>query len=115
MLSGTPQAPDAFRHIKLNSSQGAGTMRYETGTFELHGNDMYVRELTFDETNEVVGGTGLAQLTIIQSSGAASTQTVNATTTLVTSNTAASVAATLGIVAAGANNALTAQAITIVT
>ena len=27
-------------------------MRYEAGTFELHGNDMFVRELTDDELNE---------------------------------------------------------------
>jgi hypothetical protein len=60
MRSGTsraaPQAPDAFRDLKLNPNPGDGTMRYETGTFELHDDDMMIRELSSAELHMVSGG-----------------------------------------------------------
>jgi hypothetical protein len=47
-------------------------MRYETGTFELRGNDMMMRELTSAETDEVVGGIGFASVSAFSQSGAGS-------------------------------------------
>jgi len=49
-------------------------MRIETGTFELRDNDMMMRELTYAEMSEVVGGEGVASvalppLTVLSSSG----------------------------------------------
>jgi hypothetical protein len=54
--SAAPQAPDAFRQLKLNPNRGDGTMRYETGTFELRDNDMMIRELSSAELDMVSGG-----------------------------------------------------------
>jgi hypothetical protein len=41
-------------------------MRTETGTFELRDNDMMMRELTYAETSEVVGGEGVASVALPQ-------------------------------------------------
>ena len=87
-------------------------MRTLTETFDLHGNDMYVRELTSDETSEVAGGTGNAAVLLQGVSGAGSTLTINGTATLATTNTTAIAVLTATIAAAGANNtvALVSQA-----
>src|SRR5207253_991294 len=69
------QPRDAFRHLKLNPNRGDGTMRYETGTFELRDNDMMMRELSSAETDEVVGGVGTAEVIALTRSGAGSTLT----------------------------------------
>jgi len=89
-------------------------MRTETATFELHGNDMFVRELTSDETNEVAGGVGTAQVLLAAQSGAASTLSVTGAAALQTSNTTALAALTATIAATGANNTVVLQAIGIV-
>jgi hypothetical protein len=41
-------------------------MRTETGAFELRDNDMMMRELTYAETSEVVGGEGVASVALPQ-------------------------------------------------
>jgi hypothetical protein len=41
-------------------------MRTETGTFELRDNNMMMRELTYAETSEVVGGEGVASVALPQ-------------------------------------------------
>jgi hypothetical protein len=81
-------------------------MRTLTETFDLHGNDMYARELTSDETNEVAGGTGNALVQLTGVSGTASTLTIDGTATLATSNTTALAVLTANIHAAGANNSV---------
>jgi hypothetical protein len=41
-------------------------MRTETGAFELRDNDIMMRELTYAETSEVVGGEGVASVALPQ-------------------------------------------------
>jgi hypothetical protein len=110
-----PQAPDAFRHLKLNPNRGDGTMRYETGTFELRDNDMMMRELSSAETDEVVGGLGTAEVVALTQSGAGSTLTSsNGAFTLATTNTSALAAISGNFAATGANNTIALAAIAIV-
>ena len=90
-------------------------MRTETGTFELRDNDMMMRELTYAETNEVVGGVGTAEVLSAAQSGAGSTLRVSGSFALATSNTTAAAAITESVSATGANNMLAVEAIAIVT
>jgi hypothetical protein len=86
-------------------------MRTETGTFELRGDDMMMRELTYAETNEVAGGTGNAFVFASQTSGAASSSLLSGNFTVSTTNTTALAAISANnIVEAGANNTLNLQA-----
>jgi hypothetical protein len=86
-------------------------MRTETGTFELRGDDMMMRELTYAETNEVAGGTGSAFVFASQTSGAASSSLLSGNFTVSTTNTTAlAFISANNIVEAGANNALNLQA-----
>ena len=82
-------------------------MKYETGTFELRGNDMMMRELTSAETDEVVGGTGFASVSAFTQSGAGSSVSASGSAFLFTSNTTASASISLTTTAlSGANNQL---------
>ena len=90
-------------------------MRTLTETFDLHGNDMYVRELTSDETNEVAGGLGTAAVQLTGQTGAASTLTINGTATLATTNTTALAILTANVAATGANNTVSLVSVATVT
>jgi len=79
-------------------------MRTLTETFELHGNDMFVRELTDAETNEVAGGTGTAQIVVAGQSGAGSTLGLTVSAALTTTNTLADATMGVSLAATGANN-----------
>jgi hypothetical protein len=105
MLSGT----------SVESQRGDGTMRYETGTFELRDNDMMMRELSSAETDEVVGGLGTAQVVALTQSGAGSTLTSsNGAFLVATTNTSAVAAISGNFAATGANNTIAMSAIAIV-
>jgi len=81
-------------------------MRMETGTFELRGNDMMMRELTDAEINEVAGGAGSAAVSAIAISGAGSSLTTLASNfALSTSNTTASASIAVEWRPTGPNNA----------
>ena len=68
-------------------------MRTETGTFELRGNDMMMRELTDAEMNEVAGGVGTAQVVgTVQANAAGETITGTGSFTTAASNTSATAA-----------------------
>jgi len=89
-------------------------MRTLTETFELHGNDMFVRELTDAETNEVAGGTGTGQILAAAVSGAGSTLSLSVTGSAATTNTTAAAAITATAVPTGPANQATLQAIAFV-
>jgi hypothetical protein len=106
---------DAFRHLKLNPNRGDGTMRSETGTFELRDNDMMMRELSSAETDEVVGGVGIAQVFAFTQSGAGSTLTSsNGAFTLDTTNTSAVAVISGNFAATGADNLISMAAVAFV-
>jgi len=80
-------------------------MRTETGTFELRDNDMMMRELTYAETSEVVGGVGFAEVVAFAQSGAGSSlSTSNGSFFLATTNTSAFASISASFRATGANN-----------
>jgi hypothetical protein len=81
-------------------------MRYETGTFELRDNDVMMRELSSAETDEVVGGLGLALLTEVAVSGTGSSLTISGPVNLTTTNTSAFVSLSQMISATGTQNLL---------
>jgi hypothetical protein len=81
-------------------------MRYETGTFELRDNDVMMRELSSAETDEVVGGLGLALLTEVAVSGTGSSLTISGPVNLSTTNTSAFVSLSQMISATGTQNLL---------
>jgi len=90
-------------------------MRTETGTFELRDNDMVMRELTYAETSEVVGGVGTAEVLAATQSGAGSSLTSrNGAFTLATTNTSAVAVISASFAATGANNTVVMEAIAIV-
>ncbi len=77
-------------------------MRYQE-TFELRDNDMVMRELSSSETNEVTGGIGVALVQASSASGAGSSQTVNISALLQTTNTSATAEIVAGITSSGSN------------
>jgi len=81
-------------------------MRYETGTFELRDDDVTMRELSSAETDEVVGGLGLALLTEVAVSGTGSSLTISGPVNLTTTNTSAFVSLSQMISATGTQNLL---------
>jgi len=81
-------------------------MKFETGTFELRGNDMMMRELSSAETSEVAGGVGVALLTEIAVSGTGSSLTVSGPVNLTTSDTSAFASLSQTISATGTQNLL---------
>lgn len=84
-------------------------MRTETGASS--DKDM-VRELTLAETNEVVGGVGLAEVVGLSESGTGSTLSASGSFSLSTSNTfALAVIALNNITTTGANNTVQLEAI----
>lgn len=86
-------------------------MRTETGTFELRDNDMMMRELTYAETSEVVGGVGSAFVFASQTSGAASSSSLSGNFTVATTATTAfAFISANNIAEAGANNTLNLEA-----
>ncbi len=89
-------------------------MKCETGTFELRDNDMMMRELSSAETNEVVGGTGEAQVTSFSASGTGSSLTINGDFRLVTSNTTASASIAETISATGSSNLVQISSVAVV-
>jgi hypothetical protein len=90
-------------------------MRTETGTFELRDDDMMMRELTYAETSEVVGGVGTAQVAALTQSGAGSSVTSSGGAfTLATSNTTAVAAIASNFAVTGANNLIAMSAVAVV-
>ena len=85
-------------------------MRYETGTFELRDNDMMMRELSSAETDEVVGGSGTANVSAALTSFGAGSSAVSifpSFFSLVTSNTSASAFIVFTASAVGVNQMAT--------
>src|SRR5262249_24086489 len=104
MLSGTSSA-GCFPAPQVESNPGDGTMRYETGTFELRDNDMMMRELSSAETDEVAGGVGIAAISAQAQSGAGSTlPTRNGAFALATTNSSATAALATNVAATVDNN-----------
>lgn len=87
-------------------------MKYETSTFTLRDNEMMMRELSSAETNDVVGGVGLAAFMEAIASGSSSSLSVDGNFTMATTNTSASVSLAESIAATGVNNALIIQVAT---
>jgi hypothetical protein len=82
-------------------------MRTQTGTFELRDNDIMMRELTYAETSEVVGGAGFAEVAAFAQSGAGSSlSTSNGFFFLATTNTSAVASISASFHATGANNSV---------
>ena len=81
-------------------------MKFETGTFELHDNDMMMRELSSAETSEVAGGLGLAVVLQIAASGTGSSLTLSGSNNVTTTDTSASVSLNQAISATGTQNLL---------
>jgi hypothetical protein len=80
-------------------------MKFETGTFELHDNDMWV--LSSAETDEVAGGTGFADLALSSTSGPGSSQSVTLSSFFLgTSNTSAIGFLSANVSSFGPNNSI---------
>ena len=87
-------------------------MKIEAGTFELRDNDMMMRELTFDEMNEVAGGVGTAVVQAATQSGAGSSLTSSSGSfRLATTNTSASATISSNFAVTGANNTISMVAV----
>jgi hypothetical protein len=65
-------------------------MRYDKGTFELRDNDIMMRDLSSAETDQVVGGSGIATVTSFSTSAAGSSIVTVGSWNLATSGTTAS-------------------------
>jgi len=81
-------------------------MKFETGTFELHDNDMMMRELSSAETSEVAGGLGLAVVLQIAASGTGSSLTLSGSNNVTTTDTSAFASLNQMISATGTQNLL---------